>query len=54
MTAKEALKNLVEKLEIVSKASEHIFVMASLHGQNYTGPTYEKELMEAKKVLQED
>ena len=46
-----ALQALVNKLDLVSIEITQLTVLAWVHGNRYTGPTYGKELEHAKEVL---
>jgi hypothetical protein len=54
MTTYEALKALVEKLDAIEKDPQYkgIWTLHWAHGGDYTGPTYTKEIADAKKVLE--
>ena len=45
------LRNLVDKLDTIDKAVTGVFVMAKIHGCEYSGPNYGEELKAARKVL---
>ena len=49
----DALEALVKVLPIIAKESSVVYHSAYIHGVRYTGPTWEKELKEAAKVLAE-
>ena len=46
-----ALQALVSKLDLISTEIKKLTMLAWIHGNRYTGPTYEKELKHAKEVL---
>lgn len=52
---REALQALVNKLDEISKHSSFVgvFQNAWIHGQVYNGPTWEPELKNARKTLEE-
>ena len=45
------LRNLVDKLDAIDKVVTGVFVMAAIHGCEYSGPNYGEELKAARKVL---
>ena len=47
----KALRNLVDKLDAIDKVVTGVFVMAAIHGCEYSGPNYGEELKVARKVL---
>lgn len=53
LNVKLALKNLVDRLEEIHNDSRYTAVWSNyyIHGGKYTGPTYVKELEEAKEAL---
>lgn len=53
---KECARALADKLDLIEKDGRcaNIFVFAANHGCTYSGPDYEKELKDLKKVLNED
>ena len=48
-----ALQALVNALDACEPGIKTAFTFSQLHGQNYIGPTYEAELVEAKAVLED-
>ena len=56
MSEREALEALVAKLEAIglNEQFKSVFTLAWVHGQNYTGPNWEKELKDAKEVLKRE
>ncbi len=51
MVLHEALDWLVQKLDVMEKPVNDALTIAHVHGHPYSGPTWEKELASAKKVL---
>ena len=49
----EALRALVDKLDVIAQHQEYLAVwaLADAHGLVYDGPTWERELVEARRVL---
>lgn len=49
-----ALENLVNKIEEIEadKSFQSIWANAYIHGYQYTGPNFQKELDEAKRILE--
>jgi len=47
----EALRALVEKLDKMEAPLNSICVMAAVHGMEYSGPGWEPELNNARRVL---
>ena len=52
MVLHEALDWLVQKLEAMEKPVNDALLIAQIHGMPYSGPTWEKELAVAQKVLE--
>ena len=52
---KDALKNLVDKLDLIEKNDEYqgVWGLYHVHGGNYKGPTYEQEIKKARALLKE-
>jgi hypothetical protein len=50
---REALKALCDKLDEIVGSEEYlrVFSMSLVHGDQYTGPTWEKEYNEAREIL---
>ena len=46
-----ALRALVDKLETLQPAIDNAFLLATIHGVSYTGPTYVEEVKEARAAL---
>ena len=47
-----ALDCLVQKLDAVEQPINDSMLIAQIHGSPYAGPTWEKELADAKKALE--
>jgi len=47
----EALRRFYDKAHAVSQAVEGAIVMDSLHGQEYTGPTFVDNFLEVEQLL---
>lgn len=50
---KEVLLNLVSKIELIEPHVTNICKISQIHGVPYRGPNYSKEMIEAKKLLEE-
>ena len=52
MVLHEALDRLVQKLDAMENPVNDALLIAGIHGMPYNGPTWEKEMASAKKVLE--
>jgi len=50
---KEALSNLVSKIELIEPHVTNLCKFAAIHDLLYRGPNYSKEMSEAKQLLEE-